>query len=38
MLSFGLEQRLGQDEVRVGVIALANPVDRQAEDRWVQAV
>jgi hypothetical protein len=38
MLALGLQQRLGENEVRVGVIAVANAVNRQAEDRGVEAV
>jgi hypothetical protein len=38
MLAFGLQQRLGQDEVGVGVIALANPVDRKTEDLGIKTV
>jgi hypothetical protein len=38
VLALGLQQRLGEDEVRVGVIAVADPVDREPEDGGVEAV
>jgi hypothetical protein len=38
MLVLGLQQRLREDEVRVGVVPLADPVDRKPKDRWVEAV
>jgi hypothetical protein len=38
VLALGLQQRLGEDEVRVGVVAVADPIDREPEDRGVEAV
>jgi hypothetical protein len=38
VLALGLQQRLGEHEVRVGVIAVTDPIDRQPEDRGVEAV
>jgi hypothetical protein len=38
VLALGLEQVLGEDEVRVGVVPVADAVDREPEDRWVEAV
>src|SRR5436305_8367749 len=37
MAVFGLEQLLGVDEVRVRVVAVADPLNRQPEDRGVEA-
>jgi hypothetical protein len=38
VLALGLQQRLSEDEVRVGVIAVADPVNGKPEDRGVEAV
>jgi hypothetical protein len=38
VLALGLQQRLGENEVGVGVVAVADPVDRKPEDRGVEAV
>jgi hypothetical protein len=38
MLALGLQQRLGEDEVRVGVIAVPDAVDREPEDGGIEAV
>ena len=37
MVAVGLQQRLGQVEVRVGVVAVADLLHRQAEDGRRQA-
>jgi len=37
VLALGLQQLLGEDEVGVGVVAVADPVDRQPEDLRVEA-
>ena len=38
MLSLGLEQLLGEDEIGVRVVAAAKAIDRQAEDPGVEAI
>ena len=37
MLALGLEQALGEHEIRVRVIAAANPIDGETEDLGVEA-
>jgi hypothetical protein len=38
MIVLALEQLLGQDEVGIGVVAAADAIDRQAEDRGIEAI